>query len=471
MGKSIAQKIADLSDEEFVQATEGEALEELADDWSFWSRPEQQIPLGTWWLVWLVLAGRGFGKTRTGAETTNIWARDFPLITIVGPTADDIRDAMIEGESGILAVSKKDFYPDYKKSSRSLEWPNGAKALLISAEEPDRFRNKQHMKVWADELAAWKYVKMAWDMMMFGLRLGSCPQVIATTTPRPIPLIKELFKNAHEENPTVIISTGSTYENKVNLSPRFTDIVIKKYEGTRLGDQELHAQILSTTEGALWTQDLIDRLRVQHCPPLIRTVVAVDPSVKEDGEGDECGIGVAGVGWCGCKGGAPELHLFVIEDLTDHLSPVEWATRSVNAYDTHGAAYIVGEKNNGGALVEVNIRTVGPKVAYIGVTASQSKRARAEPIATIYERSMAHHVGEFGKLESEMTTWVPMSGAKSPNRLDWLVWAGTQLMLGEIEPESTASLWSKAPTQDVTIEVVKPKAPIVKTGNLIGWNK
>lgn len=428
---SLAERIArdPAKFEAFRASLSEDEAAELEFLWSFFARPKQLAPTHREWQYWLVLAGRGFGKTRTGAEWVRGHAESGKVrrLTLIGPTSDDVRDAMIEGESGILAISPKDFRPRYQPSKRRLTWPNGARALLLTADEPDRARGKQHEKVWADELAAWRYPD-AWDQTMLGLRLGDSPQACVTTTPRPTALIKDLMKD-----PGTVVTTGSTYENKGNLARAFLSKVITKYEGTRLGRQELEAEILEDTPGALWRIAQLDALRVRSLPlEMRRIVVAVDPSVADDGGGDECGIVVAGVGNCSCKGpGNEEEHAFVFDDLSGALSPGEWADRVVNAYKTHGADRIVAEVNNGGGLVEVNVRTVDKDAAYKAVHASRGKRSRAEPVAALYEQKKVHHVGALAKLESEMTTWDASSGAKSPNRLDAVVWALTDLVVGE----------------------------------------
>lgn len=458
----------------------------LAYDWKFHGRRKQQAPDGDW-LIWLLLCGRGFGKTRVGAETTRAWAESGKVgrITITGPTGHDIRDAMIEGESGILAVSRKDFWPNYQPSKSRIEWPNGCIGTLISADEPDRFRNKQHEKVWADELAAWKYLAASWAMLMFGLRLGK-PQLVATTTPRPLPLIKQLVKQADKQkgqpSARVVAVRGSSYENMTNLAPEYVEQVIEPFVGTELGRQEIEAEIIDETKGALWKMAVIDAARVEtvltpgdmdgetrtellqlspqqssagdesdpiEIPQLLRIVVAVDPSVSEEGDRDECGIIVAGVGWCDCKlkagKGKRELHMFVMDDLSGGMPPDVWAQASVDAYRTYQADRVIGEVNQGGALVETTLRSIdgAENVSYESVRATVSKRARAEPVAALYQKGKAHHVGTFAKLEDELTTWVPLK-SKSPNRLDALVWAAHALLLQPFEEKSSAQHYANA---------------------------
>ena len=378
------------------------------------------------WFVWLMNMGRGAGKTRPGAETIRDWERQgYRRFALVGETAADCRDVMVEGESGILSVYPPSERPLYEPSKRRITWKSGAMATLFSGEKPDQLRGPQFDKAWVDELAKYKYPQDTWDNLMFGLRLGDNPQAVVTTTPRPIPIIKTLLADA-----SCHVTTGSTYENADNLAPQFLALIREKYEGTRLGRQELEAEILEDVEGALWTLVAIDALRVRSAPELRRIVVSVDPSVNETGDRDECGIVVAGIGPCSCRG-QEEMHGFVLEDLSDHLSPNAWAQRAVAAYRTQKADRIIAEKNNGGALVEVNVRTVDANVPYEAVHASVGKRTRAEPVSALYEQGKVHHVGQHAKLEDEMCSWVPLTGQPSPGRMDALVWAISKLMLGE----------------------------------------
>lgn len=407
--------------------TEAEA-NALLYDWSFWARPKQlppghprsAMPDRADWRYWLVMAGRGFGKTRTGAEMVRRWVRDYPLVNLIGATADDVRDIMVEGESGILAICPPGERPEYRPSKRRLDWPNGARSLLFTADEPERLRGKQHMKLWADELAAWRYPE-AWDQAMFGLRLGDNPQAVITTTPKPVKAVRDLLKNAH-----TVTYTGTTYENRANLAEAFYNAIITKYEGTRLGRQELLAEILDDVPGALWKRDRIDDLRVTDLPNMTRIVVAIDPAVSTTDESSETGIVVAGVGKDG--------HGYVLDDLTVKASPHEWATRAVNAYHDYQADRIVAEVNNGGDMVEHTVRTVDRRVSFKQVRASRGKLTRAEPVAALYEQGKVHHLGVLSQLEDQMCSWVP--GDTSPDRMDALVWALTELMLGGADPHT-----------------------------------
>lgn len=407
------------------ELTDDEA-EALLYDWPFWARAEQ-IPPPEPWRVWLILAGRGFGKTRTGAEQVRQWVRRYKLVNLIGATADDARDIMIEGESGILEICPPDERPVYKKADRQLRWPNGARSLIFTADEPDRLRGKQHMKIWADEVAAWRYPE-SWDQAIFGLRLGDNPQAVVTTTPRPIPIIKELTGA-----PTTVVTRGTTYDNAANLAPAFLDELLKKYEGTRLGRQELLAQILDDNPGALWKrQEMIEAHRVTQAPPLRRVVVAVDPQgSKVAGETGIVGGGIARQG--------RDDHLYVLEDASMSGSPEEWARTAVTLYHKLEADAIVAEVNFGGDMVEATIRAVDRNVPVIKVHSSRGKQVRAEPISAIYEQGRGHHVGTFPLLEDELCQWEP--GMPSPNRLDALVWMGTELM--PVEQEKRAGAWGR----------------------------
>lgn len=406
MGASAQLALASLTDREAI---------ELAYHWPSQARPSQLAPGGDW-RTWLVLAGRGFGKTRTGAE----WIRDriesgrCHRLAVVAPTAADARDVAVEGESGILAICHPDRRPVYEPSKRRLTWPTGAMATLYSADEPDRLRGPQHDGAWCDELAAWRYGQEAWDMLMMGLRLGADPRAVVTTTPRPTKQIKALLAD-----PTTHVTRGSTYDNRANLPAAFLAQILSRYEGTRLGRQELHAEILEDVEGALWTHALIDSHRVSEAPELRRIVVAIDPAVTATEGSDETGIVVAGVGADG--------HGYVLADASGRYTPLMWARKALTLYELHRADRIVAETNNGGDLVEINLRTVQQQVPLKRVHASRGKVTRAEPIAALYEQGRVHHVGILGQLEDQLTSWVPGNG--SPDRLDALVWALSDLML------------------------------------------
>jgi phage terminase large subunit-like protein len=388
----------------------------LLHEWRGWARPDQIIEPGDW-RVWLILAGRGWGKTRTGAEWVREQVKSYPLVNIIGATADDARDIMIEGESGILSVCPDHERPAYLVSKRRLEWPNGAQTLIFTAAEPERLRGKQHMKLWADEVGAWRYPE-AFDQAMFGLRLGNNPQVVVTTTPRPTALIRDLLAR-----PGTVVRRGSTYDNRDNLAEAFYTDIIRKYEGTRLGRQELNAELLTDTPGALWTRDLIRLNRA--VPDLARVVVAVDPSGGDEPENDEVGIVAAGRG--------KDQRGYILADHSARYSPDGWARKAVAVFDDLRADRIVAEANFGGAMVESTLRTVRRDLPITLVHASRGKAIRAEPIAALYEQGKVDHAQVFPELEDELCVWTPLD-KKSPNRLDALVWAMTDLFRRQGEP-------------------------------------
>jgi len=396
--------------EKFLKALTPEELRHIAYDWKFWARDKQILP-SVPFFVWLILAGRGFGKTRTGAETVRRWVRSYPIVNIVGATADDARDIMVEGESGIMSICPDAERPAYIASKRRLEWPNGAVSLIFTADEPERLRGKQAMKIWADELGAWRYPE-AWTQAMLGLRLGDNPQAVVTTTPRPTKLIIEMIADGRN-----IVTRGTTYENKVNLADGFFDYVISRYEGTRLGRQELMAEILTDNPGALWKRDNLDATRVIRAPDMERIIVGVDPTASAGG--DEAGIVTCG------KAGS---EYYVVSDDSTAGMPEMWAAAAVTAYWRAGADVLVAEKNNGGDMVASVIRQVDPAVNVKLVWASRGKYIRAEPVSTIAAKGHIHHVGAFPKLEDELCLWQP--GEASPNRLDAMVWAMTELSDG-----------------------------------------
>ena len=384
--------------------------------WLGWRRTEQMPPHGDW-RTWLILAGRGWGKTRTGAE----WVIDriedgAERIALIGPTAADARDVMVEGESGILAIAPRDLDANYEPSKRRITFASGAICTTFSADEPDRLRGPQHDFAWADELAAWRYPE-AWDQLQFGLRLGTDPKVIVTTTPRPTKEIRTLV--AAE---TTAVTRGSTFDNADNLAPAFLERILAKYEGTRLGRQELYAEILDDVPGALWTRAMLEAA-VTGCPKPVpdgeRLVVAIDPAITSGEDSDETGIVVAQ------RTGREAV---VLADLTCRLSPDGWARRAVEAYHEHKADRIVAEANQGGDMVKTVLRTVDPNVPVKLVHATRGKRVRAEPVAALYEQGRVFHAAVFAELEDQLVTWTPDSPT-SPDRLDALVWALTDLDL------------------------------------------
>lgn len=359
-------------------------------------------------------------NTRTGAETVREWIKTNAYVNLIGPTADDARDVMVEGESGILAICPSDERPTYLSHKRQLQWPNGAKSLIFTAEEPERLRGKQSAKLWCDELAAWRYPE-AWDQASFGLRLGKSPQAVITTTPKPTKIIKQLVAD-----PRNVVTRGSTYDNQSNLASAFLTQIARRYEGTRLGRQELNAEILLDNPGALWKRDWIEETRVKGHPELNRIVVAIDPAVTSSSESAETGIIVAGIATIGGI-----INGYTLHDGSMRGTPDEWARRAVALYHQYGADRIVGETNNGGDMIETIIRTVDRNVAYKGVHASRGKQIRAEPISALYEQKRVHHVGMFAQLEDQLCDWDPSISKESPDRLDALVWALTELMASD----------------------------------------
>ena len=432
MAESMAEKIAKLPPDQKALALQGFDPERLQWDWSFWGRPEQQRPEGDDWNIWLYLAGRGAGKTRTAAE----WIREEAKYTtkgqlrfaLVARTAADVRDVIVEGESGIINVTPPSERPLYEPSKRRLTWPNGNTATCFTADEPDSLRGPQFTHAWGDEVAAWRQTPdaagmTAFDNLRVGTRLGANPKIVVTTTPKRVPLLYQLMAEA-EKTGKVIITRGSTMDNQGNLSSAYLDAIKGVYEGTRLAQQELYGEMLSDVEGALWTPDLIDRNRESQLPmgtPL--RVVAVDPSVAENPR-DECGIVV-----CASTGERDlyKRNSWVLEDATVHGSPDVWANKVVQMARKWGCP-VVAEVNQGGALVRNAINTIDPSIKVLEVHSKYGKALRAEPITLAYEQGRVHHVNYLADLESQMISWIPGEG-KSPDRVDALVHALTALLI------------------------------------------
>ena len=419
-----------------------EAREWLSFDWSFIARKKQLPPPGHW-MTWHLRAGRGFGKTRTGAE----WCRlkierdGCRRGALIGATAADVRDVMVEGPSGLLAVCPPWNRPLYEPSKRRLTWPNGAQCAMYSAEEPDRLRGPQHEFGWADELAAWAQLDDTWDMLQFGMRMGNHPQCLITSTPRGLKFLRDI-----ERDPTTTTTVGTTYENSANLAAPFLKRLQEKYEGTRLGRQEISADILDDNPGALWKQAWIDAKRLSLAEmaamgDVVRTVVvALDPATTSGAASDEAGLVCVGAGMCRCKG-KPEMHGFVFEDQTDVMSPNETCKRVLELYDRRMANKVIGETNQGGDWIESLLRSnpASAGMPYHGVHAKDGKRLRAEPVAALYEQGRVHHVGTQPKLEKEMTEWDPLTSAESPNRVDALVHGLTYLVVKPPPPSYSAN--------------------------------
>ena len=409
-----------------LMGAKGRVAERALYQWPLWARDNQLPPRGSW-AVWLLMAGRGFGKTRTGAEwvRARVESGRARRIALVARTPADVRDVMIEGDSGLLSVCPHWNRPKYETSKRRLTWPNGAFALAFSSHEPDQLRGPQFDSAWCDELASWEYPRQTWDNLAFGLRLGNEPQCVVTTTPKPIELLRELL-----EREDARVTRGSTYDNRAFLADGFLRQIERRYEGSRTGRQEIFAEILDEAEGALWRRDWIEDARTAHAPDLARALVSIDPAVTSGPRSAETGIVVAG---CDSRG-----HAYVLADGSGRMSPDGWARRAISLFHQHRADRIVAEVNNGGDLVRhtLNVASGDSRVPFKQVSASRGKYARAEPVAALYERGRVHHVGTFPQLEDQMCAWEPESGA-SPDRTDALVWAITELLINR----SGLKLW------------------------------
>jgi phage terminase large subunit-like protein len=394
---------------------------QLFHDWAFWARPDQAPPDGDW-IIWLILAGRGAGKTRAGAEAVRGWVQSYPIVNLIGATLADARDIMVRGESGILACCRRDERPRFLAADLRLEWPNGAVSTLFSAEEPDRLRGKQHMKLWCDELAAWRQPD-AFDQAMLGLRLGDKPQAIITTTPRPNRIIKTLAAGKD-----TIVTRGSTFDNKAHLARVFFERITARYKGRAIGRQELFAEIVEETPGALWSRALLERQRVapEAAPKeFAEIVVAVDPPARSGSKSDECGLVVAAKAQNGL--------FYVLADLTSQgETPGAWGARVGAAFRGFKANRVVAEINNGGDMVTEVLRQSEPNLPVHAVHATRGKFLRAEPIAAAYERGLVFHAGTFMKLEDQLCALTPdfdrRAAGSSPDRADALVWALADLL-------------------------------------------
>lgn len=416
---------------EFLQGLSAAEISFLLHDWQLWARDDQLPPGkaqgGGDWITWLILGGRGAGKTRAGAE----WVRSaalgklpytaFPAgrIALIGETLADVRAVMVEGQSGILAIHPASERPAFVSSKREVQWPNGVIAQLFSADDPESLRGPQFAAAWCDELAKWRYAEKTWDMLQFGLRLGERPCQAVTTTPRPIPLLKRLLAD-----PRTAVTRAKTGANAVNLAPCFLEAVVGRYQGTRLGRQELDGELIEDRPDALWQRAVIERFRVEKAPPLTRIVVAVDPPVTSGARADACGIIAAGLGQDG--------RAYVLRDATvQGRRPLGWARAAVSVYHSLEADCVVAEVNQGGELVEQILRQADPSLPVRQVRATRGKFIRAEPAAALYEQGRVAHVGLLPELEDQMCDFgfEGLSGGKSPDRVDALVWALTELML------------------------------------------
>jgi phage terminase large subunit-like protein len=405
--------------------------EELMYTWAFWARPQQIAPDGNW-NTWFINAGRGFGKTRAGVE----WVRSkvkqgHKRIAAIAATNSDIERVMVNGESGFLARCWKGDktnkgvplgQPQWSPTKRLLTWENGAYVQFFSAEEPERLRGPQFEVAWCDELAAWNRDRDTWDMLQFCLRLGKHPQVCVTTTPKPTKLVRDILKN-----PKTTVTYGSTFDNSANLASTYLEAVKSQYEGTRLGRQELYAEILDEASGALWNRGLLSTCEIEVDDPLefsqtlARVVVSVDPAVSANSESDMTGIIVAGQDVNGI--------CYILKDATDRFTPEGWAARAIELYHEYGADRIVAERNQGGEMVRYTFKTVDETIPIKLVHASRGKFARAEPVSALYERGRVKHVKGLDALEDQMVQWEPLGSIGSPDRLDAMVWAVTELAL------------------------------------------
>ena len=431
------ETIALLPEEERALILSDIDLDELVWDWSAWARPEQLAPEGDDWNVWLVLAGRGFGKTRLAAE----WVREQAKYTtegqrrfaLVARTAADVRDVIVEGESGIINISPPSEKPHYEPSKRRLTWPNGNTATLFTADEPDSLRGPQFTHSWGDEIAAWRQTPdaagmTAFDNLRVGTRLGAKPKIVCTTTPKRVPLLYKLIEESNKTLNTaakVVVTKGSTMDNAGNLSGAYLETIMGVYEGTSLAKQELYGEMLDDMEGTLWNMEMIESSRQNIMPsyaPL--RVIGVDPSVAENPR-DECGIIV-----CASTSDRDlyKRHAWVLEDASILGSPEVWANKVVEMARRWGCP-VVAEVNQGGALVRNAINAIDPNVKVLEVHSKYGKALRAEPTVLAYEQKRIHHVGYLSDLESQMTTWIPESTKKSPDRVDALVHALTALLI------------------------------------------
>ena len=393
---------------------------ELKYAWSLHARPSQLPPPGDW-DTWLILAGRGFGKTRTGAEwvRAQVENRRARRIALVGRTDDDARATMIHGESGIMNICPPGDKPIYEPSKRKLTWPNGAFALTYSSHEPDQMRGPQFDAAWCDELASWQYPDQAWDNLNFALRLGRQPRAIVTTTPRHVELVRNL-----PNSPGVHVTRGTTFDNKDNLPPSFFNQLLERYDGTRIGQQEIYAEIIDQDEDAIWKREWIEKARLNGHPPVARIVVSIDPAMSTKPNSSETGIVVVGADM-------RREHAYVLADESGKLTPNSWALRAAHLFDKFNATRIIAEDNAGGNLVQSTLKAaVDRTIPYKGIKARRGKHIRAEPVAALYEQGRVHHIGRFPQLEDQMCTWTPDLGpSNSPDRADALVHAITELMI------------------------------------------
>lgn len=417
--------------DEFLEGLDENAFLSLPWMFEFWALPHQLPPEGAW-KTWVIMGGRGAGKTRAGAE----WVRaqvegPRPMdpgaakrVALVGETIEQVREVMIFGDSGILACSPPDRTPEWEAGRKRLVWPNGAVAQVFSAHEPESLRGPQFDAAWVDELAKWKRGQESWDMLQFALRLGSHPRQVVTTTPQNVEVLKAILRN-----PSTVVTHAPTEANRAYLAASFLEEVRNRYGGTRLGRQELEGELLEDAEGALWTTAMLEAARLKEVPRLSRVVVAVDPPATGHSRSDACGIVVVGAV---TEGPPQDWRAVVLEDASvTAASPQDWARAAIEAFHRHGADRMVAEVNQGGEMVETVIRQFDALVPFRAVRAVEGKRLRAEPVAALYEQGRIAHVRGLQRLEDEMCRMTVRGyvGSGSPDRLDALVWALTELMV------------------------------------------
>lgn len=401
-------------------------------DWNLNARPEQRLPEGMW-RTWLIMAGRGYGKTRTGAETVREWVASGKCkhIAIIAKSIKEARQVMVEGESGILTIYPEHERPRYFPSKRLILWSNGAKATLYSGDVPDQFRGPQFDGAWVDEMAKYKNPEEMWNQLNLALRLGENPQVIVTTTPKPLKILEDLIQQS-AENEFVKVTRGSTYDNLSNLAQGYAQFIKREYEGTLLGAQEVYGELLNMRDQALWQRSLLDKYRFRDLPALTRIVIGIDPAATNTMTSDETGIVVAGVDGEG--------KAYILDDLSGKYDPRDWARRVIEAYHQYGADRVVAETNKGGDMIEDLLRAKDENVSFKPVRATRGKGIRAEPVAALYEKGRVYHRERgLDKLEQQMMSYIPGKTSKSPDRIDALVWALTELMLrgeGDITPHA-----------------------------------
>lgn len=430
--QSAAEKLATLPENEraeiLSQFTDAEAASLLYDWRGFLARPDQIAPDGDW-DIWLALAGRGWGKTETGAQ----WVREqveagVKRIALVAETQKDLEEVMVKR---LISIYPPGEGPTVRYKPVRVIWPNGAEALGYNGTQPDQLRGPEFEAAWVDELAKYRYARETWDMLQFCMRSGTHPRQLVTTTPRAIELIKAIVGGAEGK---VHVTRGNTMDNRANLATRFLEKITSKYAGTRLGRQELNAEILGDLPGALWRQSTLDTYRVSEAPEMGRVIVSIDPAVTNTEESDEHGICVAGIG--------PDQTGYLLEDASLHGSPHDWATEAIRKSKEYGADGVVVEVNQGGDMVAHVLRTIAPNLNIIEVVATRGKHVRAEPIASLYEQGRIRHVGQFPDLESQMTqmTTAGFQGDGSPDRVDALVWAMSELFPDMVDTVPDASI-------------------------------